>query len=311
MKTELAEVIQRINENPAAFVTECEERYSKRILSAAREIVYNIDHNHIVLLSGPSGSSKTTSSKRIAAELHRLGITAHIVSMDNYYQTIDPELSPRTPEGDIDYESLYCLDTDLLNKHFDLLEEGKEILIPHFDFANQKRDPNRVTPMNLGRNDVAIFEGIHALNPIFTKEHPNALKVYVCPESIICDGGADVITGADLRLLRRLIRDDFFRGADPTFTLGMWDNIQRGEVENILPFKPTADIAIDTALLYEPAVLKQFTDHLLGRVPETTKNYALLKNALCAFPDFPTIDLDLVPKNSILREFIGGSAFEY
>jgi uridine kinase len=311
MRAQLADVIRKLNENPAAFVAECEAQYAAQVDAAAKQIIYNLDHNHIVLLSGPSGSSKTTTSKRIAAALGRLCVTAHIVSMDNYYKTIDPDASPRTPEGEIDYESPYCLDTELLNHHFDVLEEGGEILIPHFNFSVQRREEGRVTPMRLGKNDVAIFEGIHALNPIFTEKHPNALKVYVSPEAVLCDGGSDAVTGADLRLVRRLIRDDFFRGADPAFTLGMWDNIQRGEVINILPYKPSADIAIDTALLYEPAVLRQFTGHLLGRVPETAKNFHLLRHALRAFPSFPEADLGLVPKNSILREFIGGSAFEY
>ena len=311
MRVELSEVVRNLKDNPAAFVAECEARYAAQVDAAAKQIIYNIDHNHIVLVSGPSGSSKTTTSKRIAAALNRLCVTAHIVSMDNYYKTIDPKNCPRTPEGEIDYESPDCLDTELLNHHFDVLEEGGEILIPHFNFTFQRREEGRVTPMRLGRNDIAIFEGIHALNPIFTSAHPNALKLFVSPETALCDGGEDVITGADLRLVRRLIRDDFFRGADPAFTLGMWDNIRHGEALHILPYRPSADIVIDTALPYEPAALIHFTDHLLGRVPETTKNFGLLQDALRAFPAFPPIDLDLVPRDSLLREFIGGSVFEY
>jgi len=311
MTFELTDIIARLENDAAAFVAECEERYTAQVEQAAERILHQIQHNRIILLSGPSGSSKTTTSKRVAEALRRAGVQAHHIALDNYYKTIEPETAPRTPEGDIDYESPDCLDIELLNRHFDMLEAGEEILIPHFNFSFQRREEHRFTPLRLGKNDVAIFEGIHALSPAFTNEHPGALKVYVSPESVIRDQGREVITGAQLRLVRRLIRDDLFRGADPAFTLGMWHNIARGEVLSILPFKPSADLVIDTVLPYEPGVFRPFIGHLLGSVPETTRNYPLLREALRCFSAYPPVDLALVPKDSILREFLGGSVFDY
>lgn len=293
------------------YVLESEKYFNSRIRKAADEIFNNIDLSPIVLLSGPSGSGKTTTAKKLANELKRLGIKAENISLDNYFRTVDPATAPRTPAGDIDYESPSCLDMSLLNEHFRLLSAGEEIRIPHFSFAQQHRSPDKNTPMKLDKNEIAIFEGIHALNECITHEHPSAYRVFVSTLTDISDKGSPLIDSNGMRLVRRIVRDDYFRGADPQFTLKMWDNIRRGEMLNILPYKDSANISIDSALPYEISVMKQFTGDVFDKVPENAEHFDVLQQILSAFKRFEAINPAYVPPDSILREFIGGSIFEY
>lgn len=301
----------RITTTPMEYVLESEKYFNSRIRKAADEIFNNLDQSPIVLLSGPSGSGKTTTAKKLTNELKRLGINAENISLDNYFVTVDPLTAPRTPNGDIDYESPQCLDMALLNDHFNKLAAGEEILIPHFSFSQQARASDKVTPMHLDKNEIAIFEGIHALNDTITIAHPAAYRIYVSTLTDIVDKGSVLIDSNGLRLIRRLVRDDFFRGADPQFTLKMWENIRRGELLNILPYKDSANFTIDSALPYEVSVMKQFTETLVDKVPHTSEHYNEMQQVVDAFKRFKSIDPAFVPPDSILREFIGGSLFEY
>ena len=311
MTYELYVINNRLSNTPEAYVSECETYFNSRVRKAANEIVNNIDLSPIVLLSGPSGSGKTTTAMRLAVELRRLGISSHNISLDNYFITVDPLTAPRTPSGDIDFESPLCLDMDLLNEHFKDLAAGKAIRIPHFSFPHQARVEGKYTEMRLGKNEIAIFEGIHALNESITHDHPGAYKIYVSTLTDIIDNGNDLIDGEGLRLLRRIVRDDFFRGADPQFTLKMWSNIRRGEILNILPYKDQANFTIDSVLPYEVSVLKQFTSGIIDKVSPKVENFDDLEHIVNAFHRFMDVDPSFVPADSILREFIGGSSFEY
>ncbi len=311
MTYDLPVINNRIQTTPHDYVMESETYYNSRVRKAADEIVNNIDISPIVLLSGPSGSGKTTTAKKLSKELKRLGITAYNVSLDNYFRTVDPETAPRTLQGEIDYESPECLDMQLLNEHFDKLDSGEQIEIPHFSFSKQERVEGRVTPMKLGPNDIAIFEGIHALNEAMTAEHPGAYNIYVSTLTDITDKGKIIIDSAGIRLVRRLVRDDFFRGSDPEMTLSMWDNIRRGEHLYVVPYHKTANFTIDSALPYEISVMKQFTGDMLSKVPDNAEHFQTLHLIIGAFDRFLTVDPAFVPTDSILREFIGGSEFEY
>jgi uridine kinase len=311
MTYELYVINNRLYDTPEEYVLECEAYYNSRVRKAANEIVYNIDQSHIVLLSGPSGSGKTTTAIKLVRELKALGLGAYYISLDNYFLTINPKTAPRTPSGEIDYESPQCLDMDLLKRHFQALAEGEEIRIPHFSFANQARMENKYTPMKLGRNEIAVFEGIHALNDYVTYGNPDAYKIYVSTLTDIVDNGSALIDGAGLRLLRRIVRDDFFRGADPEFTLKMWTNIRRGEVINILPYRDKANMTIDSVLPYEVSVMKQFTGDVFEKVPTHVENFYDLEHIVNAFNRFRNVNPEFVPADSLLREFIGGSAFTY
>ena len=143
----------------------------------------------IVLLSGPSGSGKTTTAMKIAEELQRRGVNSRAVAMDNYFKTLNPKTAPRTPEGDIDYESPLCMDMELLDAHFTALSRGEEIVVPKFEFARQMRNDARGTPLKLGKNEIAIFEGIHALNDDIAGPHPEAAKLYISARSNVNEIG--------------------------------------------------------------------------------------------------------------------------
>jgi uridine kinase len=308
---DLTTINRLITNAPDDYVRNSEKFFNSRVRRAADEIFNHIDQSRIVLLSGPSGSGKTTTAKKLAADLISLGLSAEIISLDHYFMTVDPLTAPRTPSGDIDYESPDCLDMPLLNKHFEILAGGGEIMIPYFSFARQARLADRTTPMRLDKNGVAIFEGIHALNEHITREHPEAYRLYVSTLTDIAHKGGVLIDSSELRLVRRIVRDDSFRGADPAFTLKMWRNVRRGEVLNILPYKDTAHMIIDSALPYEISVMKQFAGDVFNKIPEDAEQYYVIRHILDAFRLFETIDPALVPPDSILREFIGGSVFEY
>ena len=308
---DLATINKLITKSPGDYVLESEKYFNSRVRKAAGDVFNNIDRSHIVLLSGPSGSGKTTTAKKLAAALKSLGLNAEIISLDNYFMTVDPLTAPKTPAGEIDYESPSCLDMSLLNAHFKTLAAGGEILIPNFSFVQQARSEGMTTPMRLGNNDIAIFEGIHALNDHITREHPEAYRLYISTLTDIAEKGSVLIDSNGLRLVRRIVRDDNFRGADPQFTLKMWQNVRRGEVLNILPYKDTAHMTIDSALPYEISVMKQFAGDVFDKIPEDAEHYDIIRHVLDAFRLFKAIDPVFVPPDSILREFIGGSVFEY
>ncbi len=311
MSYKLSSINDRITQDPIQFVQECEEAYNKKIVQAAESIHKNMDRSSIVLLSGPSGSGKTTTAKKITKALHQLGIEAQNVSLDNYFKTVDPKTAPKTPQGEIDFESPDCLDMQLLNTHFKKLDAGEEIRIPHFDFTRQERRTDRYDSLQLGSNEIAIFEGIHALNDCITYELPAAFFMFVSPISNIEDQGGVLISGAQLRLMRRILRDSSYRGTGPEITLKMWSNIMRGERLNILPYKGTANMMIDSFLPYEVSVMKQFIVRFADHVSPKARNFDVFKDILDALAKFGEIDPSAVPSDSVLREFIGGSAFKY
>lgn len=311
MAYQLQEINRRIQSDVKEFLAECDENYSQRVSLAADKILSNIERSPIVLLSGPSGSGKTTTAMKIAEELQRRGVNTHAVAMDNYFTTINPRTAPRTPEGDIDYESPQCLDMELLSRHFTALSNGEEIMIPKYEFVRQMRNDSRGTPLKLGKNEIAIFEGIHALNDQIAGRHPQATKLYISARSNVNEGSVLRFKGTWMRLTRRAVRDYNFRGTDVEDTLDMWDNVRRGEKLYISPFKNKADIIFDSSLPYEVSVMKNYALPLLRAVPEENDRRSELLELIDAFRYFQPIDPQLVAKDSLLREFIGGGSYSY
>ena len=264
-----------------------------------------------MLLSGPSGSGKTTTAMKIAEELLRRGVNSRAVAMDNYFLTQDPATVPRTPDGSIDYESPLCLDMELLSQHFTALSRGEEILIPKFEFARQMRNDSLGTPLKLEKNEIAIFEGIHALNDDITGRHPAAAKLYISARSNINEGAVLRFKGTWMRLVRRAVRDYSFRGAGVAQTLAMWANVRRGEKLYISPFKSKADIVFDSSLPYEVPVMKNYALPILQSVPGDNERHDEMLELVKAFEHFESIDPALVPRDSLLREFIGGGRYKY
>jgi uridine kinase len=279
--------VDAIRSDPRGFAQECDAGFHEKVVSAAAQMADHRDKSHIILLSGPSGSGKTTTAMKIEERLDNTGVETHTVSMDNYFKTIDPETAPRNREGDIDYESPFCLDVDLLNRHFGMLDRGETIHIPKYEFARQMRSDILSQPMTLGKDEMAIFEGIHALNDIIVGKNPNAFKLYIAAGSDLVDDMGNVIFPKSwLRLCRRIVRDYKFRGSDAAFTLKLWANVRRGEKLYISPYKENADLMFDSSLAFEYAVLKPYVVPLLEIIPkgkypfvdEMLENYKLIEN---------------------------------
>ena len=311
MAYQLQEINKRIRTDVAEFLAECDQNYGDRVSLAADRIIANLDRSPIVLLSGPSGSGKTTTALKIAEELQRRGVNSHAVAMDNYFKTVNRRTAPRTPEGDIDYESPLCMDMDLLSAHFTALSRGEEIIIPKFEFARQMRNDAAGVPLRLGKNEIAIFEGIHALNDDIAGRHPEATKLYISARSNVNEGAVLRFKGTWMRLTRRAVRDYNFRGTGVEDTLEMWANVRRGEKLYISPFKNRADIIFDSSLPYEVSVMGNYALPLLSAVPEDNERHDELLELIAAFNHFEPIDPQLVAKNSLLREFIGGGSYKY
>ena len=311
MDYQLQEINRRIRTDVAEFLAECDQAYAQRVSLAADKILSNLERSPIVLLSGPSGSGKTTTAMKIAEELLRRGVNSHAVAMDNYFLTQDPETVPRTPDGSIDYESPLCLDMELLSQHFTALSRGDWVLVPKFEFARQMRNDSQGTPLKLEKNEIAIFEGIHALNDDIAGRHPEAAKLYISARSNINEGAVLRFKGTWMRLTRRAVRDYSFRGTGVDRTLAMWANVRRGEKLYISPFKNKADIVFDSSLPYEVPVMKNYALPILKSVPEANERHDELLQLVEAFRYFEAIDQELVAKDSLLREFIGGGSYKY
>lgn len=305
MAYQLEKINQAIRADQLGFMEECDHQYQKKVEQAADLICKNMKLSPVVLLSGPSGSGKTTTAHKITAELQRRGVGTHTISMDDYFVRRDPKTAPRTPEGEIDYESPEMMDLQLLSQHFAQLTRGEEILVPHFEFARQMRNDSKAVPLKLGKDEVAIFEGIHALNTKLTAGHPNATRLYISARSNVMDGEVLRFKGTWMRLTRRAVRDFNFRGTDIVGTLDMWANVRRGEKLYISPYKHTAHMLFDSSLPYEVSVMACYARPLMAAVPQENQRRHELLELVRAFDWFETIEPGLVPKESLLHEFIG------
>jgi len=313
MAYKLEEINRRVLREPEEFVGECDEAYARNVIRASEKIAENIKKSRIVLLSGPSGSGKTTTAKNIEAALEKMGIVTYTISLDDYFRDVDPDTSPRDENGDYDFESPECLDIPLLTQHFLDLDLGREIMVPKFEFKRQKRNPDRAMPLRLAENEIAIFEGIHALNEKITShgEGRFATKVYISARSNIESQGEVVFKGTWMRITRRALRDMQFRGAGPAVTFKMWENVRRGEKKYISPYKNSADIIFDSSLPYEVPALKPFAKDLFKDIAEDTLRYNEIRAIEKAFDLFEPLDERYIPKTSLLREFIGGGIYHY
>ena len=313
MAYDLTNVNFRTVTDRQGFMAECDQAYKDRVAKAADLIAENRKNSPIVLLSGPSGSGKTTTALKIAEELQRRGVNSHAVAMDNYFKTVNRRTAPRTPEGDIDYESPLCMDMDLLSAHFTALSRGEEIIIPKFEFARQMRSAIKSHPLQLGKDDIAIFEGIHALNDIITGKNQNAMKVYISARSNVVDEeGKIAFKGTWMRLERRTVRDAKFRSWEPEVTVKMWANVRRGEKLYISPFKDNANIQFDSSLPYEVNAIKAFSQPLFEHLhlDPAMERYEEIGHLVKAYPKFETLDEKYVAADSLIREFIGGGIYD-
>ena len=310
MAFDLSKINYRTVADPADFIAECDAEYAARIAAAADQISANRRLSPIVLLSGPSGSGKTTTAQKIEEELRRRGIKSYTISLDNYFRTVDPQTTPRTADGGYDFESPGCLDMELLNEHFEKLARGERIFVPKYEFSRQMRVVEPSKSLRLGPDEVAIFEGIHALNDDIAGRQPEAFKLYISARSNVEFNGQVVFKGTWIRLVRRTVRDKLFRAYDPAKTLAMWANVRRGEKLYISPYKNRANLMLDTALPYELPVMNAVATELFSSIPEGIERYEELREVLPALQLFGVIPDSLVAPDSLVREFTGGGIYD-
>ena len=306
---DLKELNFRTVSDPKGFCEECDAEYEKKVQESADKIAKNKKNSPIILLSGPSGSGKTTTAKKISEALEKKGIKTHYVSMDDYFNTVSPETTPRTAEGEYDLESPLCLDMNLLNEHFTALSKGERIYIPKYEFSRQMRMSSPSKSIKLGKDEMCVFEGIHALNNMITDVHPEAFKLYISARSDVSFGGEIVFKRTWFRLVRRTVRDYNFRGSSAEDTMKMWHNVRLGEKNYISPFKDKANFQFDTSFACELPVFNLTATKLFQTVPEGIERYEELRQVLPAIQLFGDIDQSCVAENSMLREFIGGGIY--
>lgn len=306
----LDDINERALRDPAAFIRECDAEFDAKVRHVADMIEKHREKSPIVLMSGPSGSGKTTASKKIEEELLRRGINTYALPMDNYFRTIDDN-SPRTANGELDLESPKCVDMELLSEHFRYLSRGEAIDIPKYVFAEHRRSDLPSQTIKLGINDIVVAEGIHALNDELTAANPDALKLYISARSNVEDDGEVCFKATWMRLVRRIVRDNLFRGASPDYTFSLWANVRRGEKLNISPFKDKADWKFDSSFPYEVCVMKTVAQQLFINIPKGTERYEELQSIGPTFDLFEAIDPKHLLPDSLITEFLGGGKYKY
>ena len=264
----------------------------------------------LVLLAGPSSSGKTTTCKRLSIQLLANGIRPLQISLDDYF--INRELTPKDERGEYDYESLYALDISLINEQFNALFRGEEVVLPKYNFLTGKSEKSDKR-LKMGDHNVLVVEGIHALNPELTAQIPEKQKyrVYVSALTTILLDDHNYIPTTDNRLLRRIVRDNKYRGVTAQETIHRWASVRAGEEKWIFPYQENADAMFNSAMLYELSVLKQQAGPLLEQVPENCEEFGEAHRLLKFLRYFRDIPYRQLPPTSLLREFLGGSSFKY
>lgn len=261
-----------------------------------------------IMIAGPSSSGKTSFSHRLSIQLRTLGLHPHPIATDNYF--VDREKTPLDENGNYNFECLEAIDVEQFNKDMTELLEGKTVELPCFNFKQGKRE-YKGDFMKLGEGDILVIEGIHGLNDklSYSLSAENKFKIYISALTQMNIDDHNRITSTDGRLIRRMVRDFRTRGTAAQKTMAMWASVNRGEREYIFPYQESADVVFNSALIYELAVLKPYAEPLLYHVPEDAPEYPEAKRLLKFFEYFLTIGTDDIPKNSLLREFVGGSVF--
>lgn len=302
---ELNHAIQ--NGRGSEIVKITEALHEKKIVYISDRIVRS--KKKLILIAGPSSAGKTTFTKRLAIQLYVNGLTPLIVEADDYF--LPHSHTPRDEYGRLDFESIDAVDIPLLNRHLMRIIEGNKVRVPTYNFRTGRR--NRGIEVRLSKNGVILLEGIHCLNEVFTGKIPKQLKlkIYISALTHLNVDNHNRISTTDTRMLRRIVRDTQFRGFDIRTILHRWSSVRKGEEKNIYPFQEEADEMFNSALIYEPAVLRNTCLSIVRRVRWREPEYEEARRLADLLSLFYTLGERDVPSNSILREFIGGSSFVY
>lgn len=284
-----------------------EAMQEKRIAEIA-DMIASRKEVRLILIAGPSSSSKTTFSHRLSIQLAVHGLSPHPIPMDDYFK--NREDTPRNADGSYDFECLEAIDVDLFNRDMNDLLAGKDVALPTFNFRTGRRE-YKGSHLQLGGNDVLVIEGIHGLDDRLTASLPpeSKFRIYISALTQLNIDEHNRIPTTDGRLIRRIVRDQRTRGTSARNTIAMWDSVRRGEENYIFPYQESADVMFNSALIYELAVLKIYAQPMLFAVREDMPEYVEAKRLLKFLDYFLPIPADDIPKNSLLREFIGGGTF--
>ena len=298
-----------ISEGKAADLILMQEALQEKTIGNIAEQAAKAGDKRLVMIAGPSSSGKTTFSHRLATQVRALGYTPHPIAVDNYFK--NREDYPRDENGKLDMEALECVDIEKFNEDMNGLLNGRLVEIPRFNFVTGTREYNGDF-LKLGKNDVLIIEGIHCLNDKLSYSLPaeSRFKIYISALTQLNVDEHNRIPTADGRIIRRMVRDARTRGTSALETIRRWSSVRRGEDKNIFPFQEQADVMFNSALVYELAVLKLYAEPLLFSIPRDVPEYDEAKRLLKFLDYFLGIDSEIIPKNSIIREFIGGSCLK-
>ena len=297
------------NGKASTLVKMAEIMYDNQISRIVENIFINKKEVKMLLLGGPSSSGKTTSSKKFELFLKAAGYEPLVISVDDYFK--EREDCPKDESGNYDFETIDSLDLKLFNKNLKALIAGEEIKNPRFNFITGKKEFNDKDTSKLGKKGIIVIEGLHCINEKLTSEIPKEqkYKVYVSPFMAMTIDRHNHISTIDMRLLRRMVRDNLYRGYSPEHTLKNWPTVRTGEKKYLFPYIKEADIVLNTALIYEISVLKVYAEPLLYSIKPNSPYYDESRRILNFLNCFFPIPSECVPDDSILREFIGGSYF--
>ncbi|MDO5550662.1 MAG: nucleoside kinase [Lachnospiraceae bacterium] len=297
-----------ISQGKASQVMLIEEALMEKKIGEVAGQIAAQPEKKLVMIAGPSSSGKTTFSHRLSIQLMALGLTPHPIAVDNYF--VNRVDSPRDAQGNYDYEALACIDLKQFNEDMTRLLAGEQVELPRYNFISGQRE-YKGDYLTMGPDDILVIEGIHCLNDQLSYSLPkeNKFKIYISALTSLNVDEHNRVPTTDGRLIRRIVRDARTRGASARDTIRMWDSVRRGEEQNIFPYQEDADVMFNSALVYELAVLKQYAEPLLFGIPKDSPEYPEAKRLLKFLDYFLGVSSEDVPKNSIIREFIGGSCF--
>lgn len=298
-----------LERNTIDFVNQCEQNYVDQLINTANSIVESSEDRPVVLIAGPSGSGKTTSALKLSKILlDEFDCVSRTISLDNYFRSNDSPNMPKNIDGSIDLESPLCVDIDLLKEHIHKISQGISFDMPYFDFTTQARGGYK--PFKVNRDEIVIFEGIHALNPMVTGSY-DTTKIYVSVRTRLVNDDGSVLHPRRIRLMRRLMRDSLFRGRKYQDIFKYFESVSIGEDKYIMPFKPLAQFDIDTFHSYEVSVYRNYLLTDLLSIQDSMESNLEYNQIVSFLSELIDTSSNVVPNTSIVREFIGGSDFQY
>lgn len=306
MNIEVTRINSGIGTYPGRYVESVDEAYKYQLREIAVKIAAAREQKPVILLSGPSGSGKTTTALMLGKLLGKLGCPTHTLSMDNYFSSLTAEERELSAKGELDLESPKRIDKELLNQQIEAINVCREVDVPRYDFAESRRDGVKLR-LKREPGELVILEGIHALNPeVITVPDSRLCKLYVSVRTRVTSGGI-VLHPSKVRLMRRMIRDSNFRKRTLRETMNMFRSVEEGENKYIMPFKHRSDYDIDTFMAYE---LNVYRDSLLDTLREM-QDIPELRDVTAVLSKLAPLDAEFVPRDSLIREFIGKGEFKY